>query len=349
MMPAPPGGSRPSAPDPGVHFQVLDALRFLCASIVVLSHIQPLNSSLPHWAKSAIFVGFDGVWAVMAFFVISGLCIHLPQALGRELDVRSFYAARFCRIVIPMLVAIAVALLLPRGLESLDAVLWSLYCEIGYYIVYPALLRLLRAYGVARCLAVAFAAALGLATFPDGHDGFFWTYGPVGTTVLGLPVWLLGCLLAEILSRPAGKMIPPIPVGTLRILVLVAGAVLRALHIISPIKLKFSLLIMSPLCAFWLLAELRQRRVPGFLARLAPLGAASYSLYLMHKLAPPLVAAFMPGLADGSYAWWLVTLVVAAALTWAFYTVVEKPSHRLARHASRLLRRREPQPEGLSG
>jgi len=75
-------------------------------------------------------------------FIISGFCIHYPYVSGREFSVSAFYISRLTRIAIPMLAAIGISLFLPHGYTSLEAVLWSLYCEIVYYTIYP-LLRLM--------------------------------------------------------------------------------------------------------------------------------------------------------------------------------------------------------------
>jgi peptidoglycan/LPS O-acetylase OafA/YrhL len=83
------------------------------------------------------------------------------------------------------------------------SLLWSLLCEEIYYAAYP-LLRIGRVrFGWSALLTAAFAAGGGIAATHRYADD--WSaYGPIGTAFILLPVWLLGCLLAE----PAERLSP---------------------------------------------------------------------------------------------------------------------------------------------
>ena len=74
--------------------------------------------------------------------------------------------------------------------------LWSLLCEEIYYAAYPALRWLRNRFGWRMVLAIAFPTSVGVAA-THVHSLTWHTFGPVGTAVILLPVWLLGCVLAE--------------------------------------------------------------------------------------------------------------------------------------------------------
>lgn len=80
----------------------IDRLRAVAALSVVFAHI--IGPQLPGLAKY-IFTGHP---AVVAFFVISGFCIHTPY-LRKEMQVSAFWASRLVRIFIPVAVAVPLA------------------------------------------------------------------------------------------------------------------------------------------------------------------------------------------------------------------------------------------------
>ena len=93
---------RPGAADAKVHFRGLNSLRFYAALFVVIGHI-PLNQEslrLPHAAPTVSF--YRGAFAVSFFFALSGFLITYLLLEERrrtgDIDVRSFYMRRVCRI-----------------------------------------------------------------------------------------------------------------------------------------------------------------------------------------------------------------------------------------------------------
>src|SRR5580658_5352825 len=132
---------------PRNRYFALDALRFVLAFWVVIGHFRtfPLFGSETHQTGVVRWLarGFDTVvWgppAVMAFFVISGFCIHYPNRSPGAFPVLMFYGRRYTRILVP----VGVALLLMRmlfgavdvwGASSIlwKGTLWSLLCEEIY-------------------------------------------------------------------------------------------------------------------------------------------------------------------------------------------------------------------------
>jgi peptidoglycan/LPS O-acetylase OafA/YrhL len=158
----------PSFSQTGRRICGLDSLRFICAIWVAMHHgARPeiaawlgLSSVAADWNA----VAFDGVAAVIVFFVISGLCVHYPNARSEPLDLPAYFAQRFVRVGIPLAV-VAAFVKFSGGLVGEDVataprmVLWSLWCELIYYAIYPAFLIAFRRIGIVPVLAAAFAAA----------------------------------------------------------------------------------------------------------------------------------------------------------------------------------------------
>jgi peptidoglycan/LPS O-acetylase OafA/YrhL len=320
----------------------LDTVRFVCAMWVLFGHLGfiPLtgnidrNSLLGYLIAGAYGNAVSGPAAVVVFFVISGFCIHYPFRHGAPIPLRSYYARRYARVLLPMAAAILLGLPLGINLTLLtDSILWSLVCEEIYYLIYPGLLRARALVGMRRLVGVSFVLAALMVLAKDPRAGNYPSYGILFNWVLGLPCWLLGCALAE---ADWGK--PP----SLRELwawrggVWLASAVASVLRFHSPLKYPWTLNIFAILAAVWLAKEISRARVfpPSNLFERA--GTWSYSIYLVHLHADALYQRFgLPYLGD--LLQWLVKTSFALAVCYAFYRIVEKPSHELARHIGRKL------------
>lgn len=111
-------------PLPKVIFGV-DAIRFICAAIVVMGHFNVFPASfdgrdfgrMVEISVSLTKILWNGPAAVIVFFIISGFCIHYPQfRKGSDgLDIGSFYLKRFMRIGIPA--AIVICVYIPSGAD----------------------------------------------------------------------------------------------------------------------------------------------------------------------------------------------------------------------------------------
>ena len=204
----------------------LDAIRHVCALFVVFNHVGPAyppnipySSHLLRLATSLYQGGISGPAAVIVFFVISGLCIHFPYRNGKKIDYLTYYMRRYVRIGVPVLVVVAIARnIIPGTFHSIsvaslnDSVLWSLVAELIYYTLYPALMFLKKVLGWPALLALAFAAAYAvLFSHPRiTAEGFYPFFGWKLNWILGLPCWLLGCLLAERLAPAPVETSPKI-------------------------------------------------------------------------------------------------------------------------------------------
>ncbi len=101
----------------------------------------------------------------------------------------AYYLRRYIRILVPMGVAILLALPLKLRLGIFsDSILWSLLCEEIYYFIYPGLLRLRDRLGWRTLLVLAFfVSLLTILTNPGARE--YPSYGPWLNWALGLPCW----------------------------------------------------------------------------------------------------------------------------------------------------------------
>jgi peptidoglycan/LPS O-acetylase OafA/YrhL len=294
----------------------IDRVRALAALSVMLAHL------------IGPFVGefryiFTGGPAVIAFFVVSGFCIHYPY-VRKPLPVTAFLAARWTRIVIPSAVAMLLAQLL--GIwpyNPIDGyILWSIVCELWYYSVYPLLLLLSRrvpwwAQAVAGTV-ISYALVLIL---PRDAAGNIHAYGPLLNWIIMLPAWLLGALLAEDVAKHRPTVSVP-RVWSARLSVAVVAAGLYWLTTNTVVGFNLTLLPFSVLVYWWLREEIAVGRDADFLGWL---GKRSYSIYLMHIVVAAVLALLAPSL------WPFMVAGAAVAGSLVFYAVVEAPAHRLAR------------------
>lgn len=334
----------------GSHVPGLDTLRFVAAAWVALFHGArlPLDRLLGHDSTvDTLLISlnnglFNGVAAVMIFFVISGFVVHRPNVGRSRIPIGSYLARRLLRIVPPAGVIIVIATALGSAYrDALDGVLWSLYCEIAYYILYPVFLGLFdRGRGwVLHWVLMAVALGLIALTWPAAY---FWQLPIPIMAAIGLPSWILGCLLAEAHERGHVIRAPGATIWLWRLGAVALACALKVpvTHGSITIGYPASHWLMALYAYFWLDRELDRfcRKPPPAWCEMA--GRASYSLYLVHVLV--LTAFGLDHVASAPFAaylgphaaWmavWAVQLVVLAASVTVFYLTVELTSHRLAR------------------
>jgi peptidoglycan/LPS O-acetylase OafA/YrhL len=329
-------------------FPILDALRFVLAFVVVMSHfgVFPLFAGadrntllgrvLAHgWGTIAV-----GSAAVIGFFIISGFCIHLPFRNGETLVLSRYYARRYMRILIPLVGALCAYYMVGIHMEWLGAksilwtsVFWSLLCEEIYYAIYPLLRAFRMGFGWTALLSISFALAIGvLATYRSAPD--WWDYGPIRTALILLPVWLLGCLLAE-------QVVHLAPLNSTRVIwswrfgIWFASWICETLHYNAHIYIPITMMPFGVLAFFWIRQEIRYGmggREPSKL--LVSAGAWSYSLFLMHGVAMHFFAEWMHMPDLGYFVNWFAAYGFTLIVSYAFYLLVERPSHRQARKIS---------------
>lgn len=277
-------------------------------------------------------VSFTGVAAVVAFFIISGFVIHYPNRAGIS-NKASFYSKRLIRVVIPLL---AISLLgIPFGNPE-KTVVWSLYCELIYYIIYLALIiiplswrnKLFVSFAIASLVILTAGSheVLSLLTHSDrNYHGEFWQLGIGLTWIIGLPCWLLGVNLAERIDaqRQAASTGSILLIRAV-IMTLTIGVQIMKFHYYGSYIITLPLLAIP--MAKWLEIEITYYKAtipPRFLEKW---GKFSYSLYLCHPIILAILAITLP-LTNYTY---LIYLIVCVACSYGFYVALEKPAHLFA-------------------
>lgn len=341
----------------------------------------------------AYWLGGLGYLGVALFFVVSGFCIHLPFARAgsgseRVLEPRRFFVRRILRLYPTYLVVCLVGFVLvgaaegfgsgrstwsnflghlvfwhygwppgERGLE-ITVVLWSIFVEVQFYVIYAVTLPVLRRVGLWRVTAALLVIDVGYRVLWAVNVGD----GAVAPQILDphrfgptrYGEWLLGACLAEyylaLRRDPALGVRWYTRTGSLLGCVAIAVCSVSAVAWIGgseswldvPFTLAFTLLVVGLLA----------REVSGrwnhahWVGRvLEYCGSRSYSLYLIHYLVLGSVgwlAARALGIVDrdamgGTAMWAGVTgcgIVAALVASEVLFRTVERPTHGLARRAS---------------
>ncbi len=332
----------------------LDSLRLIAAAWVACSHgarlpLEHMVSGDGPVAQGLVALNnglFNGVAAAMLFFVISGLVIHHANVGLEAIDIPGHYVRRLLRVAPPLFVMQIVCLLMgPKFQIELNDVLWSVYCEIAFYLAYPLLFPLFRRVGAERVfMASSVPSAIAIAlTWPTSYHSML----PLPALLaIGAPCLLLGCLLAEKLA--AGKAIDvggAIWAWRAAAIALSAAMKLPVTHGPFHVGYPAGHWIFAIFSFFWLSREV------GYFAHRAPPrlteagGAMSYSLYLVHfpvlglflvseTAGAPLRGIFGHGAGAWLAAWGLWIAGIAMA-TLVFHVFIEAPFHRLARTLGR--------------
>jgi peptidoglycan/LPS O-acetylase OafA/YrhL len=328
-----PGTLRASAHIPG-----LDAIRFVCATIVAMGHFPTnykanlafLGGDISYVAGAFLGVLFNGSAAVIVFFVLSGFVIHLPYTSGKKFDVGAYYSRRYIRILPPLAMFIAFYLTISPPPSSWNlTVLWSIFCELIYYALYPFIrrwrLKYLTAASFAFALVLAFTNLQLLREWQNNYPAFGYA-----TWLIGLPVWLSGCWVAENFMRfpvVSTRLIWAIRMTILALSVVLQIAMFHAHTVFASYAITLTFFTVP--AALWIALEARY-----FFGRKSPwldrLGVASYSLYLVHSL----VLIVLIHHDSANLISYLFGTFVAAVM---FYILIERSSHLLARHVGRKL------------
>ncbi len=325
------------------YYPVLDALRFILALWVTIGHFEmiPLfgdaNTGILLWQlfKRGWNTTVFGTPAVIVFFVISGFCIHLPFRGSAKIDVPRYYLRRYTRILLPVAGALVVYRLLGQhmifwGEHSIlwNSPLWSLACEEIYYALYPLLRSIRNKVGWQFLLPATFAISVPTAA-THFHAGDWHVFGPFGTAMMLLPVWLMGCLLAE-QAESLVELNPRFSIWFWRFLAWLGSWVLEMMHFKLKISYTQTMLWFGVLAYFWLRHEIAHGKKTQPNRYLVAAGAWSYSLYLVHAQGGALLGRLHPP-SLGAVPDWLLDMLFSLIFAYAFYVLVERPSHRLAR------------------
>jgi peptidoglycan/LPS O-acetylase OafA/YrhL len=283
---------------------------------------------------------FNGPAAVLVFFLISGLCIHLPYRGADSVNLSEFYTRRLVRISLPLFASIIFAFGYASIFDSqlvsqaLNVVTWSIYCEIAYYLVYPLLFIAWRKIGWNGLLAISLVPALAMLALHYDYN-WYWQFGFFPTIVICLPFWLLGCQLSLGISGSDGARRPMIWLWRLAAFTYTAACIgvanLHSLH--SPVGLAVMLYPFGLLAYFWLLREisLYSTRQPWRILEWG--GTWSYSLYLVHG---PILGIFYRS--HNTMLTWPLLCFSLLLISYLFFLAVEQPAHRLSRSLAKRAR-----------
>lgn len=335
------------AGSPEKWFYGVDSIRFVLAFIVMLSHFQNEYANSLRHSSHAIFrdlgyflaVAFDGTSAVIAFFIISGFVIHYPNKNGIP-NLTEFWIRRFLRILIPLSVILVAGNWLGH---PENAVVWSLYCELIYYALYPLMAKIGLAWRSKFVIAYIIAAAIiGTLCFNDiaalihrtniNYQGYYWQLGWRLTWLVGLPCWLLGVLIAEHIDKLKSVSVTRIILYRITVFGMSAFFCFAKFHLHLSYILTMNLFAL--LLYKWLQAEIVYFKTHSCNRLLEKMGKFSYSLYLCHPLLYVLLRMFILYNVFTYPVFILLTIVCA----YLFYLLVEKPGHKLARRLTRRYR-----------
>ena len=319
----------------------LDSIRFVLAFIVFLRHLyDPYHDLLvrsPNFFLKAIGfawdVSFNGVAAVMAFFIISGFVIHYPYRDHRPATA-PFLVRRWLRVGLPLLVISGIA----SWFHIFSRIpIWSLYCELIYYTLYPMLIRIGGSWKTKFMVTFLLSLVLIGALAPNDwrslihqhglqYDGAYWQLGNALTWVIGLPCWILGVMLAQELPLLRTK-VSRIGIWSIRAIVAAAGIVLNILKFHFFVSYLLSMNFFAILLYVWIKKEIVYCRDKQPLSFFEFLGTFSYSLYLCHNV---IVYLLSPVLPVNTYTYFPI-ICLTIFFAWLFFKAVEQPSHLLSR------------------
>lgn len=317
----------------------LDTLRGVLALAVFFFHgaMPPLmdgydsGNALLRKVNSLYTWLINGQMAVIVFFLISGFCIHYAFVFKAP-NLASFYVHRVLRLALPAAVIIVATWLLGmRDAPDLNGIpIWSLWCELTYYLAYPLFHVAIKRGHWKKLLLSTYALAALILLF-SGFYGYYHEYGYVRCTLIGLPVWLLGAYLAEHVSHKSLPKVSVPRIWLIRLGMLGVSCLTLTLAYTKVIGLGWSLTAISPLLFLWVREEIAtyQARPEPFL--MERIGRFSYSLYLCHLLGIH-VADKLPLSKLGVGMAWMAKVSLVLLLSYVFYRLIEEPSQRLSRH-----------------
>lgn len=353
----------------------IDQLRYFLALWVFLGHggAPPLfagHGPSEVWNFIERFYGwsFNGQAAVIVFFIISGFCIHWPNIHRSKLQVLPFYAARFIRLGIPL--GIALIIMKCIGYSKVDwwmyaVPIWTLFCESFYYLAYPIIYWCVKQKLLMKMIIASIMLSFFLlVVWADGREMYFHEGGFEGflywrISVVALPCWLGGVLIAEHVANMISEKNIPIQVRSIwwwRIGALILSVPTFPLYRIGlyldvikqPLQGLFfsnqaTLMLFGLYAYFWIKKEIIHYNLIGNkpMVLFEKLGEASYSLYLVHIgviwiLEKYLVGPFFPGFIINC----LLMFFVVHVTMMVFHILIERPSHLAAKNVASRLRRK---------
>ena len=358
----------------------LDGLRGVAALIVVMNHVVLSIPALTGpeyghfhasgWAWWVTDTPLEILWnggdAVIVFFALSGFVLVVRPIRDRAAWL-AYYPARLVRLYLPVFVSVLIALawatavhawvplsadsvlrdmVVVRGVDLLNAPLWSLQWEV----IFSVLLPLYVAFAWFRPGWWAPKIVLLLAVIAVGaHSGRL--------ELLLLPEFALGAILAvdhrrgttrRFLDRldHRGRVQLAVAVGFVALVTIESRALLASDVEPGRAALITSAVLVAAGAALVVALVLHCPPVGSLLCRPTAqwLGARSFSLYLVHYPIVRSVRHLTDGLAGGTADFVAIPLSLLAAEL--FFRSIERPSHHLAQSIAASVRAVEPAPPG---
>jgi peptidoglycan/LPS O-acetylase OafA/YrhL len=359
-------------------YEELDSLRGVAAMTVVFWHASNFfNPPLPEWWKlllsSPVGIALSGPDAVYVFFVLSGFVLFLPHLREGGADpYGKFLVKRVCRIYLPYLVALGLAIaadllfyrpgihaMFPRWvnwprpfsvsavwlhiaflwdarLDQFNPAFWTLVYEMRLSILFPLIAWL------AKRLRLGVGSAVGLAMCAAG----FWLSDHV-PVAFALADWktlgygglfVLGALLARHLPQVRAGMEAIGGWGRAGVLAL-AVFLFKATHLLPERLYQYWTLVPlhgsgAALVVVLAMTTVHFRRMLHS-AALRWLGKVSYSLYLVHGVVLYSVVSLFWVRTRHHVPLMAAAMALAVAVSGPMYRWVERPALLLGRRLTR--------------
>ncbi len=367
-----PSTASPAVPKPastgtsrsaGSRLAGVDGLRAAAALWVVLFHIRVFSTAQLPFAPLDFFAR-SGSTGVSLFLVISGFCLYVPFAGGRQARFKTwaFFVRRARRLLPAYYVSIALALalnllgggslgfgpmsfgdviwqlathmtlthtLFASTFYALNGAYWSLGLEWQLYLALPLLIVAMRRFGIVPALG----AAIGVNLVYRLALAFAGAHGLVHSAILQtvvLPNLLPGRWAEFVLGMAAAELYARGGIDRLPAWVGFAWIPMMGVAVLAD-RLPISHLAFGTAFAMLLVAVLKERSLVGRLFSWRPLvglGIMSYSLYLVHQ---PIVQAMAHVLRfdahlgpTATFAALVALLPLILAAAWALFVLVER-------------------------
>ncbi|MEI8045391.1 MAG: acyltransferase [Verrucomicrobiota bacterium] len=351
-------------------FAILYVFVFHCLGAAYKMDQLPWSGWLRGWGVPGSFLAFLPItwgWAgVPIFFVVSGFCIHLAYTKNERQGFGGFFTRRFFRIYPPYFIALLFfAFLLPstrlafdkpadlsqffshlfllenlnyRWLFEINGAFWSVAVEVQLYLLYPALIWIVRRQGWSRTLGFLGALEILMRLAAGYHftrTGFKPPCWFIHSPVFFWFSWSIGAALAQ---GYLNDTLPKLPRWSLRVCFLA----ILATYCVKPLSyLPFlgTCLFTAGLILRMLRKEISWNPLPAFFSNhLRTVGVLSYSVYLIHQplmhATKDLAQQYLPAAATQPVilmAICLATWLPLLGLSWYFYQWVEMPSISLGK------------------
>lgn len=370
-------------PEQQKHLGELDSLRGIAAVAVMFFHFHFLWEESPHpqWEEKLFMVPplkflIGGHAAVILFFLLSGFVLALPQIRGKKQSYAGYISKRICRIYLPYLVALSLAvagcwrfhglqafgywfhltwyaapsrsLVLQHLLflgdydsSAYNTAFWSVVQEMRISIVFPFVC----AFILRRSNTVG--AAIGGLLFVIAFVMERFAVAPetvsAGVSYLGIFIFgILAALSRDEMSAWLRQM------SRAKVQIFFWGSVFlffyaHGIALVLKVGGKGTDLITAIAGVGLILYSLTDRRASAALTSRVPrfLGRISYSLYLLHGT----VLFALVYMTYGKLPLWAIFVpffVITIGLATAMYKVVEVPSIDLGHAIAERLERKRP-------